>query len=202
MPRPTIRAFLLVLLVGASCTSGRTSVPPVTHSTRPNAPIASSESSSPPGWSVRTLSNGTVSVQVPSRWAFRPDPVPDLVEPVMLFVTGEPRLPPAKRVACGVTPPRGGALVWLYEFVFPPPPGFPASNAARVRRTTPRRPPHFSLGRAIPGALECSRRPAYNVGFRTAGRIFFAKVALGPQAPTTLRRTVLLLLDSLAVRPL
>jgi hypothetical protein len=127
--------------------------------------------------------------------------VPDLIEPVLLFVAGTAHLPAPKRVACGADPTPRGALLWLYEYVFPPPAGAPKLDARRFLAGTPPKPRHVRLGRPIEGALECASVPGYNISFRAGRRIFFAKVAIGRKATPAIRRVVRRVLDDLAIRP-
>ena len=144
-----------------------------------------------PGAATRQTVDG-ISIDVPTGWTLRRNPVPALAEPALPFAVGSWPLPaggngcaPSRAISAQ---PATGALFWLYEY----------PSAGRRRSDFPRQQKRFRLGR-LGGPFECLGVRAYQTLFRSHGRYFQVEVILGRHAGR-LRHLVVAALSSLRVR--
>jgi hypothetical protein len=148
------------------------------------------------GW--HTFGSDGVTARYPPGWFATSKPLTPVTYPRQAIAIASYRLPSGPSGADGCEPkealarlPSGGAFVFGWEYAAGSPFGPPRSA------DFPPRPTHFVLAR--PARSECLG-PSYVLRFRQAGRYFQIHVALGPRATAAIRRKVLDILDSIAVR--
>jgi hypothetical protein len=136
-----------------------------------------------------------VSVRYPDGWDATSRPLTPVTDPVQVLAVASYPLPRDDRGADGCMPkraldrlPRSGAFIFGWEVT-----GRPEA----VPGSFPIQPRHFALTRLED--FECLGR-SYAVRFREAGRYFQIHVALGPDAGSRTRKTVLRILDSFSAR--
>jgi hypothetical protein len=144
----------------------------------------------PARWTVHHDRRDALSISTPPGWAFTLRPVPRLVEPSVPLAVGSAAVP--RGGGCAPTRairalPRGGVLVWVYEY-----------HTAVRPRAFPVKRKHIRLG-PLGGPYECLGVRAYTVLFRIGRRYFQAHVVArhpGPQVLAQAERV----LSSLTVR--
>ena len=147
------------------------------------------------GW--RTFRSDGVTARYPPHWFATTERLTPVTYPRQAIAIASFPLPTGPAGADGCAPqealdrlPARGAFVFGWEYG----PGFPFGRP-RIAAFPPR-PRHFRL--AGFARYECLG-PSYVVHFRQAGRYFQIHVVLGRRASAATRRSVLRVLDSIAV---
>jgi hypothetical protein len=136
-----------------------------------------------------------VSVRYPKGWDATSRPLTPVTDPAQVLAVASYRLPRDNGGAAGCMPKQAldrlgpsGAFIFGWEVT-----GRPEA----VPGSFPLRPKHFALTRLED--FECLGR-SYALRFRQAGRYFHIHVALGRDASSGTRKTVLRILDSFSAR--
>ena len=139
---------------------------------------------------------GRLSVRVPAGWHLLRGWLSDVGDPApRLAVASFPVRLSRHTCECGfpnvINFPRGGAFVFVWEYLHP---------SRRGLARTPSRPVRFRL--AADGKVrKTCYGPTDTFAFKDAGRVFQVEVYLGPRVDTALSGRVAALLDSLRVTP-
>jgi hypothetical protein len=139
---------------------------------------------------------GRLSVRVPAGWNVLRGWLSDVIDPApRLAVASFPARLSRHTCECGfpnvVNFPRGGAFVFVWEYLHPSRPGL-----ARV----PSRPARFHLAGEGKVRQTCDG-PTDTFGFKDKGRVFQVEVYLGPTVGPALRGRMAAMLNSLRVAP-